>query len=71
LHFNPIIPKEWNEYTFRVTFKGNYLEIKVNAEKIEVVSHATKELKLFVYDEKLTLKPGASTTVSIKLKFNE
>jgi maltose phosphorylase len=70
LHFNPIIPKEWNEYTFRITFKGNYLEIKVNTEKIEVISHATKELKLFVYDEKLTLKPRARHEVSIIPRFN-
>ena len=70
LHFNPIIPKEWQEYSFRVTFKGNYLEVKVSQKQVELISHAHKEVALIVYDEPITLKPGTSKSVSLKPGFN-
>lgn len=70
LHFNPIIPKEWDEYAFRVTFKGNFIEVKVSQKQVELVSHASKEICLLVYDDKITLKPGASMSVSLKPRFN-
>lgn len=70
LHFNPIIPKEWEEYAFRVTFKGNYLEIRVSQKHVELISHAAKDASILIYDEKITLKPGASQLVSLKPGFN-
>ncbi len=66
LHFNPIIPENWDEYAFRVTFKGNYLEIKISQKQIEILSHANQAVSLFIYNEMLTLKPGAKKTVSLK-----
>lgn len=70
LHFNPIIPKEWDEYGFRVTFKGSYLEVKVSQKQVELISHANKEVSLIVYNELITLKPGTSKSVSLKQGFN-
>ena len=36
VHFNPIIPENWEEYSFKITFKGKILEIKVSQSKVEV-----------------------------------
>lgn len=66
LHLNPIIPQQWKSYAFMVVFRGNYLEVKVSQKNIEIISHASNEATLMVYNEKVTVKPSESVTLSLK-----
>ncbi|ASB49701.1 family 65 glycosyl hydrolase domain-containing protein [Alkalitalea saponilacus] len=66
LHLNPIIPQQWKSYAFMVVFRGNYLEVKVSQDNIEIISHAKNEATLMVYNEKVTVKPSESVTLSLK-----
>ncbi|MDG5799059.1 family 65 glycosyl hydrolase domain-containing protein [Marinilabiliaceae bacterium ANBcel2] len=68
LHFNPVIPKKWSEFSFKITFKGDDMQIKVDKDKISITSYSKKEFNIYVYDEKITVKP--QVTVSLKLKPN-
>jgi maltose phosphorylase len=63
LHLNPIIPAQWNEYTFRITFKGNDLEIRVTQSQVEIISHSNKAVSLFVYDNKTEVAANSAITI--------
>lgn len=46
LCLNPVIPPQWTEYAFRITFRGNDLEVRVTASEIELISLADNNISL-------------------------
>jgi maltose phosphorylase len=66
LFLNPVIPSQWDEYSFRITFKGNDIEVKVNSEGSEVISHAAHPVRLSLYGEKLEVAAGERRIVKRK-----
>ncbi|MCU4177494.1 family 65 glycosyl hydrolase domain-containing protein [Carboxylicivirga sp. N1Y90] len=66
LYLNPVIPAEWKEYAFRLTFLNNDLEVIVSSKQVEVVSHATDVIELSVYNELVKIEPGKSSIVKVK-----
>ncbi|MGQ1784386.1 family 65 glycosyl hydrolase domain-containing protein [Saccharicrinis sp. GN24d3] len=64
LYLNPDIPARWEEYAFRITFKGNDLEVRVSVADVEIISHAEKTIELYVYDKLVTVEPNRSQTIS-------
>lgn len=63
LYLNPIIPQQWNEYAFRITFKGNDMEIRVSASEVEIISHANANISLNIYNKPVELNPGEKRIV--------
>ena len=57
LYLNPIIPKQWKKYAFRLTFMNNDLEVIVSKDKIEVVSHSDNPIELYVYGKLIKAEP--------------
>nr|WP_274601625.1 glycosyl hydrolase family 65 protein [Clostridium rhizosphaerae] len=63
ISFNPYIPKEWQEYKFKVTYRGRLIEIKVNkdgtsyrmleGESLEIVHRGEKKI---ISNEELRMK---------------
>ncbi|WP_430812086.1 MULTISPECIES: family 65 glycosyl hydrolase domain-containing protein [unclassified Carboxylicivirga] len=66
LFLNPIIPAQWQEYSFRIAFMGNDLEVVVNSKRVNIISHAEKAVKLKVYGKSITVPPHQSVMVDIK-----
>ncbi|TAJ13126.1 glycoside hydrolase family 65 protein [Marinilabiliaceae bacterium JC017] len=66
LFLSPVIPQQWEEYAFRITFKGNDLEVKVNASEIEIISHADNTIELSVFDKEVSIAPKQSSIVPLK-----
>ncbi len=64
LYLNPDIPKQWEEYAFRITFKGNDLEVRVTSKEVEIISHAKETIELYLYKELVTVKANQSKTIS-------
>ncbi|MCW3785620.1 family 65 glycosyl hydrolase domain-containing protein [Plebeiibacterium sediminum] len=64
LYLNPVIPEQWEEYAFRIRFKGKDLEVRVNENEIEIISHASLPVELFVYDKPVTVEENKSITIS-------
>lgn len=64
LYLNPIIPQQWEEYAFRITFMGNDIEIRVSQTQVELIAHGNNELMIHVYGKPIKVAPGKSTTVS-------
>ena len=46
LHINPILPKSWNSYSFKIIFRGTLIEVKVGKEIVEVL-HSNKDLTIY------------------------
>ncbi|PZX20732.1 maltose phosphorylase [Breznakibacter xylanolyticus] len=64
LHLNPIIPQQWQEYAFRITFMGNDIEIRVSHTQVEIIAHGSGDVSLYLYGKPVTAKAGESTTIT-------
>ncbi|MHA8085522.1 family 65 glycosyl hydrolase domain-containing protein [Aquirufa antheringensis] len=51
LHFNPFLPKQWNEFSFKINFRANQLNIAVKKSGVEITNLAGPELTVFVHGE--------------------
>ena len=66
LHFNPVIPKNWGEYSFIITFRGNKLEVIVSQSQVKLVSHSQDDISIFVYGHETLLKAGDKIYCDLK-----
>nr|WP_321451134.1 family 65 glycosyl hydrolase domain-containing protein [uncultured Carboxylicivirga sp.] len=66
LYLNPIVPKQWTKYAFRLRFLNSDMEVIVSKDKVEVVSHSDNTIELYVYDELITVAPHQTASVSAK-----
>lgn len=70
LRLSPIIPQQWQEYSFRIRFRGNDLEIRVDQQQVEIISHAREEATLKLYDKEISIPAGQSVTKPLNIKFH-
>ncbi len=64
--FNPFIPSQWNSYTFRITFRGALLSIKVTKDNVEISNLSEAECPLDVYGNKQNLAGNEVFTTQIQ-----
>jgi maltose phosphorylase len=55
LRLKPIIPDGWTAYSFRISFRGVPLEVKVKKDQVEIVNHSGIDLLLNLSDSMVTL----------------
>lgn len=62
LRFEPVLPKAWDRYAFKVQYQGSILEISVMKEKVMLslltCSTAGKKIHVTVYGEQAELEEG-------------
>jgi maltose phosphorylase len=51
LHFNPFLPKQWTEFSFKINFRANQLNIAVKQTGVEITNLAGPGLTVFVHGE--------------------
>ncbi len=51
VHFNPFLPSGWKGYSFKVRWRGYYLEVKVEKKKTTIFNHSNEKIKLKVKNE--------------------
>ncbi len=66
LYLNPIIPKQWQEYSFRIAFMGNDMEVVVNEKEVSIISHSNNQIELMIYDQKVVVAPNQTVAVQTK-----
>ena len=69
LRLTPIIPKQWKEYSFRIRFRGNDLEIKVDQKQVEITCHGTGKTSLLLYGEEINIPAGESIVKPLNANF--
>ncbi|MDA3929982.1 MAG: family 65 glycosyl hydrolase domain-containing protein [Prolixibacteraceae bacterium] len=55
LHFDPILPKGWSAYSFKINFRGAHLKIKVSDNKVRISNLSDEKINLSVNDKSITL----------------
>ena len=55
LKFSPTIPKQWDEYSFRIKKDGSVIEVKVNKDYAEFKTIEGADVGIFVYNKKYSI----------------
>jgi maltose phosphorylase len=63
LHFEPRIPEQWDEYSFKINFRNQILQVFVNANETKFALEGTKELTVFVNEHAVVVEPNHLVTV--------
>ena len=65
LKFKPTIPKEWEEYAFRLKFKGALLEVRITKDEAEFTLLEGGEISFTVRGKEVVLKSGETYTYQL------
>ena len=65
LKFKPTIPKEWEEYAFRLRFKGALLEVRITKDEAEFTLLEGGEISFTVRGKEVVLKSGETYTYQL------
>jgi maltose phosphorylase len=60
LRLSPIIPKQWEEYSFNIRFQEKDLEVTVDRNSVEIFSHADEKVSVKLYGKDISIAPGKS-----------
>ncbi|NBC09462.1 MAG: glycoside hydrolase family 65 protein [Bacteroidetes bacterium] len=55
LAFRPFITKNWKSYSFKVRYRGSYIEVRVGGGKTQIINHSEQEVPMVLYGEEQTL----------------
>ena len=58
LHLSPFIPDQWDEYSFKIGFRGHILNITFSQTGTEVQNIASRPLTIILNGEETELKPA-------------
>jgi len=64
LYFDPIIPKQWKSYSFRILFRNHVLQVKVNAMQTEFLNESGTDLTIKL-KERFVLVPAHQSVIEI------
>ncbi|MBR6251112.1 MAG: glycoside hydrolase family 65 protein [Bacteroidales bacterium] len=63
LFLNPIIPEQWQSYTFTITFRGHDIDVIVDAKGTTIKQRGNGQLSLSVYGQECTIGDGEAMFV--------
>ena len=63
LHFKPFLPQQWNEYSFKINFRENHLEVIVNREGVQINNLSIPELRVNIHDKSYSVKGNSEIIV--------
>ncbi len=63
LSFTPRIPKQWEEYSFKINFRNQILKVNVTQNKTSFGIEGNKELEILVNGKKATISPNQLMSV--------
>ncbi|MCY1633779.1 glycoside hydrolase family 65 protein [Marinifilum sp. D737] len=63
LVFNPMLPKVWKSYSFKVRFRGNLLNVRVSEDGVGVINEEGETINIFVKDDEYKVEKESSLVV--------
>jgi maltose phosphorylase len=66
LSFYPLIPGKWEEYSFKISFRGADLHVVVDKSHVHLKVHEAP-VSLIIYGKEISLKPGKTIKVSTRI----
>ncbi|MEZ4858728.1 MAG: glycoside hydrolase family 65 protein [Flavobacteriaceae bacterium] len=64
LHFEPKIPKEWQQYAFKINFRGQILKVSIAKEAQVFKVDGTLPLLIIVNQKEVLLQPHIETVIN-------
>ncbi len=58
LYFEPRLPEQWEEFTFKINFRNQILKVIVNKGETTFELEGTEALEVYVFDEKVVIQPS-------------
>lgn len=70
LHFEPVCPKAFEGYSFRVKYRGSVLRLSVTREKavfsLERCDEGSKKMRFIIYDKEVEMEESAAFSVRLR-----
>jgi maltose phosphorylase len=66
VYFSPMLPDNWTNYAFRVTFRGTTLSVKATQKQATIENTSKKAIEVFVYGEKYKIEAKSKVAVDVK-----
>ncbi len=63
LLLNPFIPKHWDEYSFKIMFRGSLLKISVSKKITSIINESEIKANIRVYEKEYTLEPNQTINI--------
>ncbi|MDN3678103.1 glycoside hydrolase family 65 protein [Flavobacterium paronense] len=63
LHFEPRIPKDWNDYSFKINFRNQILKVSVHQKETKFSLEGEKAISVFVNGKEILVEPNSLVTV--------
>ena len=63
LNFEPFLPKQWDEYAFKINFRANQLAIKINKQGIEIDNLSNTPITLKVKGKPYTIAANSKQAI--------
>ncbi|WP_113653971.1 glycoside hydrolase family 65 protein [Pedobacter namyangjuensis] len=63
LHLNPVLPKNWKSYAFKIGFRKAVITVNVDAEKVTLSNESEHEVTLSLFGSRRQLDAGGSLNV--------
>lgn len=55
LHFHPIMPPQWQSYTFKIRFRDHLLDITVTPKSIKILNQAEEPINFYLFNKSETI----------------
>ena len=63
LHFEPKIPSEWKEYSFKINFRNQILQVSITHNDTQFTLEGTSEITVYVNGKAVLVEPNSLVTV--------
>ncbi len=63
LHFNPYLPQQWMQYSFKITFRKALLKLTITKDRIEIENQSGISTVLSVYDQEYKLDANSTLVI--------
>ena len=65
LHLNPMIPSQWNEYSFKIIYRNIDILIKVDKNQVSLDSKGGK-IEIMIYGKEVIVEPGIPVNIGLQ-----
>jgi maltose phosphorylase len=63
LSFNPLLPHQWEAFSFQVGFRGALLNVRVNGDGVSIKNTSDQNIAVKIYDARHTINAGSEALI--------
>ena len=65
LHFNPFVPEQWENFIFKIGFRGINLDVSISKEKIHIKNKSDKNAEIAVFGKNIIIEKKNELSVDL------